>query len=503
MVLAEGGDVRPRLWCLITLCLAAPPAAAEARALSLRDAVALAVRHDPALAGARARVQVARGEMLEARGLDDPLLLASAEVERRRQAGVPGDPTSEQAVDAAGGSLSLIQPLPIGGRAGLHLDGGYRRVAFATDDPQLARVASQQYTPGLSLSLEQPLLRGTGVDVARAERTRSRARGDIAGAQHEQLAIATVHAVVQSYWALAHAERQLEIYQGSVTAAREQIERVRANIVVGKLPASATAEIEVALAQREDAALNAAQWLARQEIAIRRLCGLAPGTELAAAQPLPPIDAGRVRLRDEALVLALKSSPELEAARGQIRAAAVELRVVEDERLPRLDLALSGGLVANAPTLGAAADQVTGFSGYSASAQLSFELPILGRTARGARQAAHASLRRGEFAEADVRAQLAEAVAQAVMRRDTARQREQLLAPARKAAELDLASEQAQFESGRGSNFGVLRRQDALASVQLLVLSSRLEWNQATATLDALTGELLARHGVVLTSGGN
>jgi outer membrane protein TolC len=65
-------------------------------------------------------------------------------------------------------------------------------------------------------------------------------------------------------------------------------------------------------------------------------------------------------------------------------------------------------------------------------------------------------------------------------------------------AALDLEAERARFEAGRGSNFDVLRRQDALAIVQLLLLSAELAAQQASASLEALTGQILAQHGVVM-----
>lgn len=491
---------RPRFCCcLVLLTLVAMPATAQSRSLLLREAVAFAVQRNPTLAAAQSTVAAARAEMVSARGLDDPVLSANVALEHTRRA--PGAIAEERAVDGVGAGLSLLQPLPIGGRAGLHLDASARRTEFAADAAGVVPSTATHYTPSLLLSFEQPLLRGMGVEVARKDRRLAHARRELASAEHQLLTISIVRDVVQSYWTLAHAQGHLEIQRGSAAAAREQLERVRANVAVGKLPPSATAEIEVALALREDAVQGAAQLVSERTIALRRLCGLAPDTELTAAERLPPIGTARRRSRGEDLFLALSSSPGLYAARGSTRAARVELQVAEDEQLPQLDFALAGGLIANAPTVRRASEQLTGFAGYTALAELTLELPISGHRAQGAAQAARAAFRRSEFREQDVRAQIAEGVAQASTRRDTARQRAQLLAPAEAAAELDLASEQARFDSGRGSNFDVLRRQDALAAMRLRVLSARFEWNQATASLEALTGEILTRHGVVLGAG--
>jgi hypothetical protein len=46
-----------------------------------------------------------------------------------------------------------------------------------------------------------------------------------------------------------------------------------------------------------------------------------------------------------------------------------------------------------------------------------------------------------------------------------------------------------------------LRRQDALAAVQLLLLSAELAAQQASQSLDAATGKILARYGVAMREG--
>jgi outer membrane protein TolC len=97
-----------------------------------------------------------------------------------------------------------------------------------------------------------------------------------------------------------------------------------------------------------------------------------------------------------------------------------------------------------------------------------------------------------------VRAQITAAVAQGIAALETARRRALLLGPSLKSAALDLEAERARFDVGRGSNFDVLRRQDALALMQLLSLSAQLGWQQASAGLSALTGENLRQHGVLL-----
>ena len=61
--------------------------------------------------------------------------------------------------------------------------------------------------------------------------------------------------------------------------------------------------------------------------------------------------------------------------------------------------------------------------------------------------------------------------------------------------------EHARFDVGRTTNFEVLRRQDELAQAQLRQARAKADYRIAVASLQSLTGALLARHGVELRQG--
>lgn len=486
------------------LLLFSARASAEVHQLSLREAIELAVRQSPALAAAGAEVSAAGAAELAARGLDDPVLAASTRVSATRREWVPGEPVQDRAVDEVYGALSLAQPLPTGGRLGLELQGGHARAQYESElaDGARRRSASARYTPGVQLSFEQPLLRGSGAEVARADRRRASIQHDAAGAERETLAALLLRDVTHGYWGLAHARGELSIRFSSLEAAREQLARVQANIEVGKLPQSATAEIEVVIALRQDSVLTGEQAVLERQLALGRLCGMSRGEPLSAAEELPALDAVTAPVDAAAtLALALAQSPRLSTVRAELRAGALELRVTRDALLPQLDVAIAGGPIGNAPSARAAFDQLTGLASYAVMASLALELPLGRHAARGARDAALARLSQAELTKADVEAQIATAVAQNVAALDSARRRGALLAPSLAAAALDLEAEKARFEAGRSSSFDVLRRQDALAAVQLVQLSTRRTALEASATLDTLTGEILRRHGVRVRRG--
>ena len=478
------------------LLLLGSPALAEPRALTVRQAVALAVRQNPALGAAGADVRIADANIDAVRGLDDFVMEAGADWREDRREAVAGTPVQQRALDDLSSHLSLLKPLPTGGRLGLSLLSEYSRTRFETDIGSMMPGQSivHAYAPALRLSLEHPLLRGFGVDVARADRKRSRIQRDLAGAEREGLAAALVRDVVGAYWDLTFATRALEIRRAAAASAREQLARVEANIAVGKQPRSASAEIEVAIAQRDEDVLLAEQAVTDRALDLGRLCGL-PVSDLPAAadSAAPP-----ARAPEGIMEAALARNPQLQAVRTQGRAALVEIDVTENGLLPQLDLVLAGGPVASAAEAPVASRQLGGLESYTVTAGLAFSLPIGRHAARGARDVAREGLRKARLSEADVAGQVTAAVAHGLAAAEAAGRRAAVLAPSTDAAALDLQAEKARFEVGRSSNFDVLRRQDALASVQLSLLRAQVDQLKAVAVLDALTGDILEKQSVVL-----
>lgn len=486
--------MRCRMTLLVLLCAWPCAAAEQPLPLTLRGAVALALRQNPELAAAGAELAAAAGAELAARGLDDPVLSASG-TGRVRRAGA-GAGLAVPPADEVSATLQLAQPLSTGGRVALGIETGHVRARLPGADPTSPPTVGQS-THALQLTLEQPLLRGFGAPVARADQRRSAFGRQLAGAERAVAVTGLLRDVVSGYWRLAHAGRELELRRASASAARQQLERVHANIAVGKLPPSASAEIEVVIVLRDDAVLLAEQALIEREQALGRLCGLRAAERLQAVEPLPAIDlaAPSQRSFSATVAAALAQSPELHALRARGQAAAVEVEVQENALLPRLDLALAGGPLGSAPSARGAVEQLAGLDSYALFASLSLELPLLRRVARGELQSASQRSRRAQLDQAAVVAQLRAAAATGLGLLETARRRAALLVPSQRAAALDLEAEQARFEVGRASSFDVLRRQDALAAVQLSLLGAELQGLEAEALLGALTGELLARHG--------
>jgi outer membrane protein TolC len=495
---------------LTTAAGGAAPAAAKA--VALNEAIALAVRGNPGLAAAGAEVRIAAAAAVAARGADDFVLDLTANWLENRRDIVPGRGLQAASSDEVTGTLGLTKPLPTGGRLGLRLVSEFSRVrlvdagtADSTADPmQVGMVGSRravdEYVPSLQLAFQHPVLRGFGVDVARADRRRARTRGDIATAQREATAAQLLRDVIVAYWDLAYATQELEIRRAAAAAAREQLLRVQANIDVGKQPRSASAEIIVEIALRDDAVLLSEQARLERALELGRLCGMQAAAREARALVAADAPSPSARVPDEAsaLAAALAQNPALLTVRAQGRGAAIEVDVTDNGLLPQLDVAASGGPLGNASTFDSAFREFRGLGNYVVTAGLVFQLPIGRHAARGAHEAARETLHKVRLNETELTQQITAAVVRWVSAADAARRRTEVLARSTEAAAVDLEAERARFEVGRSTNFDVLRRQNNLASVQLVHLRARVDHLRSLAAVEALTGDILDNNGVRL-----
>lgn len=465
--------------------------------IGLRDAVSRAVRNNPTLAQAATDVALAEDTVLAARGLDDLSLDASVNWLEVRHQLVTGAPVQQPAFDDLLTAVTLTQPLPTGGRLGLRFGSEYSRTEYATDlGMSLQRSSAAVIAPSLQLTLTHPLLRGLGRKAARAPQFRAQVQRDAAVLTRQSTVASLLRDVVHSYWDLYYATRELAIRRDAAQSAREQLRRVRAQIDVGKQPPSAAAEVEVAIALRDESVLLAEQNRAERSVELERLLGQ------------PTVEARWLRATDvpepeepvpdpaEVAADALTHSPQLALARTLGRSAQIEVDVTKSGLLPQLDLSFSGGTVGNASDAGTAFGQLGQAGSYSVTAGLVLQLPVQNRAGRGARAAALDGLHRAQLSVIEIRNQLIAAAARLCAAARGADQRVALLVHAEGAAALDLAAERARFETGRSTNFEVLRRQDEVAQVQLGQTRAQVEKAKALAAMEALTGRIGERFGV-------
>jgi outer membrane protein TolC len=482
---------------------AAEPSDMPTRPVGLKDVVTLALKNSPTLGAAVADVDYAKGNLLAARGLDDVSIDAYGNWSEYRRPLVAGTPVQTTALDDVLGWLQLTQPIPTGGKIGLRLSNEWTGSQFQQQDPMtmmFSPSSSTVWAPSLQVVFSHSLLRGIGLHVARAPRYKAAALRDQATMLRAATAAVLLRDVESAYWELAYSREEIEVRQQLAKAAREQLEVVKANIEVGKQPPSASAEVLVSIALRDEDALFAEQGARERSLDLERLVGIpldARAPRLAAAQQVSPRPEELPAVGD-VLDDARKHNPQLLAAKATTRAAQVDVDVTQNGILPQLDVSFAGGPQGNASDATTAFSQLGHFQAFGMSGTLVFSEPIPQRAGRGARDAAVALLHKAKLSAADIELQIETTVVRLMSQIDIAKRRIDVLAPATDQAALDLEAERARFAVGRATNFDVLRRQEELATAKLRQARARTDYLKAVAALGAVTNEILDRYQVVL-----
>jgi outer membrane protein len=466
------------------------------------------VRHSPALATARVEIEVAEAAVQEARGVDDWVIDAQGTASYTRGEGQTtfreNAITSYDAINVLtlGANGSITRLLPTGGTVSLHAGTTYTRSELDNlnvNTVDLGDPTTTEHADELRLQASQPLLRGRGSAIARAQIAIARIQRDAAALDQRRIAIQEVSNVVQGYWDLVFALRDLEIRRSSLDLARERLRLTQAGINGGKVAPSEALAVEQVIATREEEILAAEITVLDQSITLRRTAGLAiaPGqlaltTETELAVPKQGWDLAKLSAD------AQRTSPELAVLATQEKGATIQVEVAENGLLPTLDLglALTSGVTRDNPS-DAAIDTLAG-DNLTGLATLTYQQFIGNSAAKGQTRRARAERLRIKVTAVDVQFQINEAIAKAVAIVRSAEQRVELGARAVKLAEQNIAVEQSRFNLGKSTNFDVLLRQDELKQAQLRQARALVDWHKAKTVIQALTGELLEGYGVSL-----
>jgi outer membrane protein TolC len=213
------------------------------------------------------------------------------------------------------------------------------------------------------------------------------------------------------------------------------------------------------------------------------------------AKPILPVDVPQFERRElsaeQALQTALKHRPELEQAAIDLEASALNVRKADNDKLPQIDLGLSGTVVGQDSDWGGALGQVGSVDARGWNVFVNFTWTPLNRATRAA---AEIERTRHDIAIAQ-REQLVQqiwlSVRDAVRNQQSAAEQVTAAARFRELAAKSLDVEQRKFINGTSSNFVVAQRQEDLASAQVSELTAVLEHTKASAAVAKATGELL------------
>jgi HAE1 family hydrophobic/amphiphilic exporter-1 len=526
----------------------------EQRALTVREAIEMALANNKDIEVARENVRAAEFDLQAARGVYDPRFLTNSYYERTETptaSFLSGSSTGSVTQSGLFSSTSVQGLTPKGG-------GGYR-VDFVNNritTNNLFAALNPQYPTALTFSYTQPILRGRGFDQSRRLIEIGKKNLSLTDAQFRQRAVETITNVQRAYWDLVYALRNLQIQRETVRDARSQLEHNKRLVSEGLLAPIDVVAAEAQVSGFEQSVYSALDDVGRAENNLKNLVAENRQSPLwnVSIVPTDSVDLAppEVALND-AMQAALKSRPELQSADVAREINEIEQRFAREQTRPQVDLVASYGLVglAGSASTSGSANPLTS-SSTTFRDRINELVSVVNALSPGsnlqtiptpAPQTLPDALVGGEgqslvnlaanrftnmrvgvqvnlpFRNTTAKAQLGRSLVDADRIRTQREQLEQLIqvdvrnalqlvrtaesrlraaASARSASEQQYASEQRKLDAGQSTVFLVLERQTQLATARGNELRAQTELNKAIAELQRATGNSLEQNRVEL-----
>ena len=246
------------------------------------------------------------------------------------------------------------------------------------DDLARGTLPSTRYEPILAFQIRQPLLRDAWQQTNLAGVNIARLNHDIAVLGFRQKAEDVSTEVISAYWRLLQARRDFEILQKLLQRTLDTLKKV-----LGRKEIDATdvhiKQMEASAKAREAILLQASRKVIDAQDALVRLMAdpqISMLDELEIVPNTTPSIMTKEFESSEILGLAMKKNPIMHQARVAITIADINIRVAENQEMPRLDLIASSRIQGLARVQGQAQDRFNSGDYASYAVGLSLEYPL-------------------------------------------------------------------------------------------------------------------------------
>ena len=315
--------------------------------LSMRDAIALALRNNKDIEVARDNVKIAEYDLMTARGSYDPRLTAQNYFER-----------IETPATSVLSGASRLETDDITGTArfeGLSPKyGGSYHIDFSSvrlNSNSVFNVLNPSYPTALTFSYVQPLVRGLRFDLPRRQIEVAKKNLSLTDAQFRQRAIEVITNVQRSYWDLVFALRNLQIQRDSLADAREQLAHNRRMVAEGSLAPIDVVAAETQVANFEQAEFSALEDVNRTENNLKNMIAENQQARLWNLSIIPSdqvdLTLPQISLPD-ALKLASDNRQELKQSDLAREINLLDQKLYRDQTKPEIDIVGSYGMTGNA-----------------------------------------------------------------------------------------------------------------------------------------------------------
>jgi len=526
--------------------------------LAIDDAVSMALARNTDLAISQSNRRIAAFQIIAAKGAYDTIFQVQPSYQMQVQ-----PPVSPLQSGPNGGPITQITAGAQAGFSGLTTSGGSYKIfssAQRTDSNFLYNGFDPYYETAIGFQFTQPLARNRAIDANRRQLQLARVNRDLSDDNAALQASNTIDNVLNAYYNLVAAWKNVAIQEDALRQARAQSESNGRLVRQGAAAPVDVVESDTQVDEFQNDVYSAIQNVASQQNTLKQLLLGNPADPLWTANLVPttPISTEIEEPKiDDVVLSALERRPEVSQLRENLREENVNVAYAKDQTKPQIDLNLGvteNGFAGNpqpltgTPLFSVIGNEVTTinqlvaisnaanpgspllpinasafntpsypytngnvgqsfgtalkgeFPTYSVSATLSF--PIRNRTAEA--NYATEIERRNQLRTQEVALiqRLQYEARNAVQTYRSARSRLIAATAARIAAEKVAASELRKFHAGASTTFLVLQRQVNLANERGQELQSQSDVQKALVELSRVGGSILSENGVNVTTVG-
>jgi len=281
---------------------------------------------------------IASRSILDAQAQFDPLAQFSVE---RADSNRFANSVLEISSDLAGGTIAETRVTPQGSFQGKLFNGAEYNFSATTpvdDTDNPLRIYDRSYTPSLSASITQPLMRdaGTRVNRLRIDQARAGTRHAWQGVSAKVLQV--VRDAESAYWSLAEAQRRLDLLHDNLGTREQRSEIARGMAAHGLISDSDARSAEISAEERRADLVQAQADLARARVQLREVLG-GDAVRADAVEPALDLPSEPPPLANAATLvkLAVVRRPEIQAQQSVIDGLAAEERLARNDLRMRFD----------------------------------------------------------------------------------------------------------------------------------------------------------------------
>ena len=354
----------------------------------------------------------------------------------------------------------------------------------------------------------QPLLRDFRIDATRQQLLVTRINQDISDIQLRQTTMNTVANVRNAYWDYVFAVQSVDVARQSLLLAEELLRNNQTKVEIGTMAPIDVVQAQSQAAQQRQVVVTAEGTRRTAEIALKRL--IVSGT----ADPLwtstiEPVDRPDFRPepidRTAATQRALSTRTDVLQARKTLEANDVTLRLLNNQKLPQVDLqtryATTGIGGTRLITQGTRrrprrnyrrrSRRLSGRAGHAVPQQLPTWSVALNISYNLGTSAADASIARARIQQSQIEVQLRQIdlqvtsdVSNAAIQVENAAERVQAAQASRDLTQQQLDAENSKFGVGMSTNYQVVLAQRDLSNAQNIELQAVLAYRKAVVDFE-------------------